>query len=66
MHVAFDSQCSGRDVLETVLVTGKVYTTTATWTGSSWLADIDIKEPILHWQRLPASPEYEKMLEEGT
>ena len=48
---------------ETVLVTGKVYTTTATWTGSSWLADID-KEPILHWQRLPASPEYDALLAE--
>jgi len=44
---------------EKVLVCGDNFTTTATWTGSNWLADIDIKEPVLHWQRLPAGPKHE-------
>ena len=42
---------------EKVLVCGRGFTTTATWTGQSWLADLDIQVPITHWQRLPAGPE---------
>jgi len=42
---------------ELVLVTGKGFTSTATWTGRSWIIDNGIKEPVEHWQRLPAGPE---------
>jgi hypothetical protein len=49
---------------ETVLATGKGFTATAAWTGSNWLIGDGITEPITHWQRLPMSPEYEKVLEE--
>ncbi len=42
---------------ETVLVTGPGYTDTSTWTGTNWHASNGRKDPITHWQRLPAGPE---------
>ncbi len=44
---------------ELVLTMGKGFTSTATWTGWSWIIDNGIKEEVTHWQRLPASPEHE-------
>ena len=46
VHVAFDSQCSGRDVLETVLVTGS---------GTACTTVADLPQPAGLSLLLPAS-----------